>query len=143
MLRRVLSLLAAVIAIALMSACASTGQKPRLEQIFAEADNKSDGFLVISNTRYTKRQRNIEEEIWNAVMTIRNNGPVSSNCNVLLRVFNINGMMLDEYLLFNDMLGYESSITYRDEIYIKGAHLDQISFAMYHYNCVKKDILGR
>ncbi|MCK4910681.1 MAG: hypothetical protein KAR83_03515, partial [Thermodesulfovibrionales bacterium] len=114
----------------------------RLEQVFAEVGHKSEGYLVISDEIYTKSQRNIEEEIWSAVLTIRNNAPISSNCNIFLKVFNSNGSLLDEYLLFNDMLGYESTITHRDEIYIKSTHLGQISFARYHYNCVKKDILG-
>lgn len=140
---RLLPLLAAALAVAFISGCATTPQMDRLEHVFAEASNKTEGSLVISGELYTKSQRNIEEEIWNAVITIQNNALISSNCNIFLRVFNSKGRMLDEYLIFNDILKYESTITHRDEIYIKNVHLEQISFAKYYYNCIKKNILGR
>ncbi len=140
---RLLPLLAVALAVAFISGCATTPQEGTLEQVFAEASNKTEGSLTIKSTVYTKRQHNMEEEKWSAVITIRNNASISSNCNILLRVFGSNGGMLDEYLLFNDMLKYESTVTRRDEIYIKNEHLEHISFAKYHFNCIKKDILGR
>ncbi len=142
MLRR-LPLLAAALAVAFISGCATPPRMSRLEQVFAETGNKIEGSLVMTNTVYSKQQHNIEEEIWNAVITIRNNASISSNCNILLRVYGSNGGMIDEYLLFSGMLQYERTVTHRDEIYIKKAHLEQISSAKYHYNCNKKDILGR
>ncbi len=137
-----LSLLAAIISTALISGC-FTPQRSRLEHVLAGASNKAEGSLVIESSVYHKQQQNMGEEKWDAFITIRNNALISSDCVILLRVYNNKGKMLDEYLIFTDTLAYESTVTHHDEMYIKNEHLDHISFAKYDFNCIKKDILGR
>ncbi len=127
----------------LVGACAPGPRHDSLEEVFAAAGNLREGFLEVEDATYVKHRRNIEEVRWSVRISIRNNAPISGYCNVLLQVFDGQGKMLDEYLVFNDILNYESMVTHLDEIFIKRAHLDRISFARYAFNCVKKDMLGR
>ncbi len=137
---RILLLLCAAL---LVGACAPRPPHDPLEEILATAGNWREGFIEVEDATYIKHRSNIEEVRWSARLSIRNNAPISGYCNVLLQVFDEDGKLLDEYLVFNDILNYESMVTHNDEIFIHRHHLDRISFARYAFNCVKKDMLGR
>ena len=127
----------------LVGACAPGLRHNPLEEVLADAGNWQEGSIEVVEATYVKHRSNIEEVRWSVRLSIRNHAPISGYCNVLLQVFNEDGKLLDEYLVFNDILNYESTVTHNDEIFIKRIHLEQISFARYAYNCVKKDMLGR
>ncbi len=127
----------------LVGACAPGLRHNPLEAVLAEAGNWREGSIEVVEATYVKHRSNIEEVRWSARLSIRNHAPISGYCNVLLQVFDKDGKLLDEYLVFNDNLNYESMVTHNDEIFIKRIHLDKISFARYAYNCVKKNMLGR
>ncbi len=153
MLRHLILLMLSVLSVLIVVACATgplniSGEDPLdpldpLEKILSRAENSKQGSLEIKSATYLISKNNIEEERWSSRLSIQNHAPVSGHCNILLQVFNKEGNMLDEYLVFNDTLNYESMVTHNDIISIKRTHLELIHSARYSYNCLKKDLLGR
>jgi hypothetical protein len=142
-MKRLLILLVLIASMSLAGHAEARKNVSKLEKILNSAGNRIEGSLEIMRASYRKRHSNIEEERWDVLIRIRNNASISSNCNVMLSVFNNSGTLLDEYLIFNDLLTYEHLVAFEDNIYIKRSHVPLISFARYTFSCIKKQILGR
>jgi hypothetical protein len=135
--------LASALCMALVAGCAGVAGDPELLEVFRNAENQREGHLSLEEITFEKRSLNIEQERIRVRLLIKNNAFISSACNISIQTFDMEGRMLDEYLIFNDMLPYEDQVRHRDDIYVKREHRERILKARYNYNCLKKEVLGR
>ena len=127
----------------MLAACVTAGPpKPEgVGGIFRDADNQQQGKISIQEAVFKKRSLNIEQERWLVKLDIRSDAFVTTECNIYLRVFDRDGAMLDEFLLFSDVLPYEETVKHSDFIYVKREYIDRVTRAEYAYHCLRKGVL--
>ena len=86
----------------MLAACVTAGPpKPEgIGGILKNANNQQQGKISIQESVFKKRSLNIEQERWLVKLHIRSDAYVTTECNIYLRVFDRDGAMLDEFLLF-------------------------------------------